>query len=90
MNKKDLCKCVAKEANVSISEATKILAAFGKTIVSSLVKGEGVSIIGFGQFNVKRRAARAGVNPRTGEKIQIKASNAVSFKASKVLKAKCN
>ena len=82
MNKKDLSKCIAKEANISAKLAGDVINIVTDCIGGSLKKGDNVSLIGFGNFLVKRRAARTGVNPRTGEKIQIK--------ASKVLKAKCN
>lgn len=57
------------------------------TIMQELAKGEEVSVAGFGAFIVKKRAARMGVNPRTGEKIQIGATVTPKFRAGKVLKA---
>jgi len=56
------------------------------TIVKTLSKGEEVGITGFGTFRIAKRAARMGVNPKTGEKIQIKASTKPKFRAGKVLK----
>ena len=57
------------------------------TIMTTLSKGDEVSVSGFGSFIVKRRAARMGVNPRTGEKIQIAATVTPKFRAGKALKA---
>jgi DNA-binding protein HU-beta len=60
------------------------------SITSALKRGEQVSVVGFGTFSVKHRAARAGRNPRTGETIQIAASNVPGFKAGKGLKDAVN
>ena len=60
------------------------------SIASSLSNGEQVAVVGFGTFSVKHRAARAGRNPRTGEAIQIQASNVPGFKAGKALKDAVN
>ena len=69
----------------------KWLSSFAKDIITSaLSKQETVSLVGFGTFAVKHRAAREGRNPRTGDTIQIAASNAPSFKAGKALKDACN
>lgn len=67
-------------------QAQEIVDAFFDTIVKTLAKGEEVNITGFGAFRVVKRAARMGVNPKTGEKIQIAASTKPKFRAGKVLK----
>ncbi len=67
-------------------QSLQIVDAFFDTIVKTLAKGEDVAITGFGVFRVVKRAARMGVNPKTGEKIQIAASIKPKFRAGKVLK----
>ena len=67
-------------------QATEVVEAVFDTIVKTLSKGEEVAIAGFGTFKVVKRAARMGINPRTGEKIQIAASTKPKFRAGKVLK----
>ena len=90
MNKKELVQTIAKEADVTIDNAEKCLDALTKTITHSLAKNDNVTLIGFGTFQVKDRAAREGRNPKTGETIQIKASKVTSFKAGKSLKDAVN
>jgi DNA-binding protein HU-beta len=60
------------------------------SIITALAKGDQVSLIGFGTFSVRERAARTGRNPQTGQSIQIKASKTPSFKAGKALKDAVN
>ena len=86
MNKKELVQTIAKEADVTIDNADKCLDALTKAITQSLAKNDNVTLVGFGTFQVKDRAAREGRNPKTGETIQIKASKVPSFKAGKTLK----
>ena len=90
MNKNDLIDAIAAEADLSKASAGRALDAALGAIASALSKQETVSLVGFGTFQVKHRAAREGRNPRTGETIQISASNAPSFKAGKALKDACN
>ncbi len=90
MNKGELIDAVAASADLSKSDATDAVDAVLKNITRSLKRGDQVSLVGFGTFAVKRRAARMGRNPRTGESIQIKASNVPSFKAGKGLKDAVN
>jgi DNA-binding protein HU-beta len=90
MNKAELVDSVASAANLSKADAGRAVDAVLGSITSSLQGGQQVSIVGFGTFNVKHRAARAGRNPRTGETIQIKASNVPGFKAGKALKEAVN
>ena len=87
MNKVALTEIVMKTAGIEVKkQATEIVEAVFDTITKTLAKGEEVAIAGFGTFRVAKRAARMGVNPRTGEKIQIAASIKPKFRAGKVLK----
>lgn len=87
MNKVGLTESVMKAAEIEVKkQATAAVEAVFDTIVKTLSKGEEVAIAGFGTFKVSKRAARMGVNPRTGEKIQIAASVKPKFRAGKVLK----
>jgi len=90
MNKAELIDAVAHAADISKSDASKAVEAVTQTIADTLAKGDQVAVVGFGTFAVKHRAARAGRNPKTGETIQIKASNVPSFKAGKALKDAVN
>ncbi len=90
MNKGELIDSVATRAGLSRADATKAVDAFVDSITATLAAGGQVSLVGFGTFRVKARAARAGRNPRTGETIQIKASNVPGFKAGKGLKDAVN
>lgn len=90
MNKAELIESVASSANLSKADATRAVDAVIDNIASSLKKGQQVSIVGFGTFSVKHRAARSGRNPRTGESINIAASNVPGFKAGKALKDAVN
>ena len=90
MNKAELVEAVAAAANLSKADAGRAVDAVVSGIASSLQGGEQVSIVGFGTFSVKRRAARSGRNPRTGETIEIQASNVPAFKAGKALRDAVN
>ena len=90
MNKGELIDSVASAAGLSRADATKAVDAVLDSITGTLSNGGSVSLVGFGTFSVKARAARAGRNPRTGEPIQIKASNVPGFKAGKGLKDAVN
>ncbi len=90
MNKGELIEAVAGAAGLSRADATKAVDAVLDSVTSTLRDGGGVSLVGFGTFSVKARAARMGRNPRTGEPIQIKASNVPGFKAGKALKEAVN
>ena len=89
-NKSELVAAVAKEAGLSTADAEKAVKATFGAIEASLVKGDKVQLIGFGTFEVRERAARAGRNPLTGEEIEIKAAKAPAFKAGKALKDAVN
>ncbi len=90
MNKSDLVDSIANNASLSKADAGRALDAFIDTVTSELQGGNSLSLVGFGTFSVKARAARMGRNPRTGEAIHIRASNVPSFKASKGLKDAVN
>jgi DNA-binding protein HU-beta len=90
MNKAELVDAVATAANLSKADAGRAVDAVVNSITSALKKGQQVSVVGFGTFGVKHRAARAGRNPRTGETIKINASNVPGFKAGKALKDAVN
>ena len=89
MNKADLVGEVQKSlgADTSKAAAERALEAVLEGIKKGVKKDKAVQIIGFGTFSVAKRAARQGVNPQTGEKIQIKASKPVKFKAGAGSKA---
>lgn len=86
MNKSELIDAMAEKAELSKADAGRALEAFTESISKALKKGDTVSLIGFGTFSVKKRAARTGRNPATGETIKIKASKTPSFKAGKAFK----
>ena len=90
MKLNELVKYIAENANVTQIEAKATLEAMLKGITESLSKNDNVTLVGFGTFQVKNRAAREGRNPKTGETIQIKASKVPSFKAGKAFKDAVN
>ena len=90
MNKTDLINAVADASGLSKSDAGSAVEAVMDSITGALKAGDSVALIGFGTFSVKSRSARVGRNPRTGEAIQIKASNIPAFKAGKALKDAVN
>ena len=90
MNKNGLAQQVASQGGVDSGDAKKAVEAVFEVISNELQSGNEVSIAGFGKFSVSDRAARQGVNPATGEKIQIAASKAAKFSAASGLKTKLN
>lgn len=86
MNKTELIEAMADAADISKAAAGRALDAMVETITDELKKGEQVTLIGFGTFSVRERAARTGRNPQTGDTMQIAASKAPAFKAGKSLK----
>ena len=90
MNKTDLIDNVADEAEVSKAEAGRAVDAVLNAVTKALKKGDTVTLVGFGTFQVRKRAARTGRNPRTGDTIKIKASKNPAFKAGKALKDAVN
>jgi len=90
MNKSDLVDAIADSSGLSKADAGRALDATVDTITSALKAGQSVSLVGFGTFAVRDRAARTGRNPRTGDTIQIAASKNPAFKAGKALKDAVN
>lgn len=86
MNKSELIAEIVESAGISKAEAGRALDGLTDAIAVALKKGDSVSLIGFGTFSVKERAARTGRNPQTGATIEIAASKTPSFKAGKALK----
>lgn len=86
MNRAELVDLISEKAELTKAAATRALDVLLEGMTSSLQNGDPVVIVNFGTFTVKQRAAREGRNPSTGEKIKIKASKVVSFKAGKALK----
>ena len=90
MNKSDLIDAIAANSGLSKADAGRALDGLTTAVTKALKKGDSVSLVGFGTFSVKKRGARTGRNPRTGETIKIKASKNPSFKAGKALKDAVN
>ena len=86
MNKSDLITQVAETCNLTKKDASQAVDAVFDAITESLKSGEKVQLIGFGNFEVRERAARKGRNPQTGEEIDIAASKVPAFKPGKALK----
>ena len=86
MNKAELIATVAEVAGLSKKDSEKAVNATFDAITAALEAGEKVSLVGFGAFVVKERAARMGRNPRTKEEVEIPASRVPQFKAGKALK----
>ena len=86
MNKTELIAAVAEKCGITKKDAERVVNATIETIEANLIKGEKVSLSGFGIFEAKTRGARVGRNPRTKETIQIPATRLPAFKASKALK----
>ena len=90
MNKAEMIDAVAEATDLSRADAEKATNAVLDNIIGALSKGDQVTLIGFGTFSVRDRAARSGRNPQTGETIQIKASKSPGFKAGKAFKDAVN
>ena len=86
MNKTELVAAMAKETQLAKKDVEAVLKSFIDVVSEELKKGEKVQLVGFGTFEVSKRAAREGRNPQTGETMQISASKALKFKAGKALK----
>ena len=86
MNKADLIEAIASSADLSKAAASRAVDSMTKAVTKALKKGDTVTLVGFGTFTVRKRAARKGRNPQTGEVIKIKATKAPGFKAGKALK----
>ena len=90
MNKAELINSVAASADVSKKEAEAVVSATFDAITAALKDGDKVQLVGFGSFEVKKRAARVGRNPRTGETIKIPARQVAKFKPGKALQDSVN
>ena len=90
MNKNDLIAAVAASAGLSKTDATQAVEGVFNSISGTLSGGGEVRLVGFGTFSVSHRKAATGRNPRTGERIQIAATNVPKFKSGKALKAAVN
>ena len=86
MNKSELVDRIAEAADISKAAAGKALDGFCNSVTDTLKKGDTVTLVGFGTFEVRARKAREGRNPKTGETIKIAASNQPAFKPGKALK----
>jgi DNA-binding protein HU-beta len=90
MNKTELVKAIAAQADISIASATKALDALTGVVGDTLANNEDVALVGFGTFKAKRRDERQGRNPKTGAALTIPAKNVVQFKPGKSLNEKIN
>jgi DNA-binding protein HU-beta len=90
MNKAELIDAVSAQTGLQKTDAARAVDAVFEAITGALKAGDSVSVVGFGTFVVKSRAARSGRNPRTGETIEIAASKVPGFKAGKALKDAVN
>ncbi len=88
MNKSELVEVVADKTEMTKAAAGGAVEALLETIAESVARGEAVTLIGFGTFEARKRAARAGKNPRTGETLKIAATTVPAFKAGKAFKDK--
>nr|WP_299379796.1 HU family DNA-binding protein [uncultured Halomonas sp.] len=86
MRKPELAAAIAERADLSKDKASQVLNVILDEITGTVAQGQDVSLIGFGSFVVRERAARTGKNPQTGAALQIPASKTVAFKAGKSLK----
>ncbi|WP_434986885.1 HU family DNA-binding protein [Vreelandella zhaodongensis] len=90
MNKTELVERIAVSADISKTNAARILDAFTETVAATMANGDKLSLIGFGTFETRQRNARIGRNPQTGKEINIPAANVPVFKAGKALKDAVN
>ena len=90
MNKEELVQEIAKKAKVTQKEAAEVLNGLVETVQKTVAKGEKVTLVGFGTFESRKRAARTGRNPQTGAEIKIAAKTVPVFSAGKKFKATVN
>jgi len=86
MNKEELVKEIAKKAKVSQKDAAEVLGATLETIEKTVAKGKKITLVGFGTFEARKRAARTGRNPQTGAEIKIPSKTVPAFSAGKKFK----
>jgi len=90
MNRKELIDALAAKTDSTKVDAERSVAALIDIISGTLKKGDSLTLVGFGTFEVRKRAARTGRNPKTGEELKIKAAKVPAFKAGATLKATVN
>lgn len=90
MNRKELIDALADKTGSSKADADRNIGALIEIISATLKKGDSVALVGFGTFEVRKRAARTGRNPQTGAELKIKAAKVPAFKAGATLKAAVN
>ncbi|MEI7841482.1 MAG: HU family DNA-binding protein [Gallionellaceae bacterium] len=90
MNRKELIEALAKKTDSTKADADRNIAGLLEIITGVLKKGDKLALVGFGTFEVRKRAARTGRNPKTGAELKIKASKQPAFKAGATLKAVVN
>lgn len=86
MTKAELVTAIAEKSGLTKKDSEKALAAFIDTVTDTLAKGDSIQLVGFGTFEVRERAERTGINPRTKEQIKIEATKVPAFKAGRALK----
>jgi len=86
MRKPELAAAIADKTDLNREKASEVINAFTDQVSAAAARGEDITLIGFGTFNIRKREARTGRNPQTGASIQIPASQTVGFKAGKGLK----
>ena len=90
MKKVEIISAIAEHAEMTKTDAAKALEAFVAVVTQALKEDDNVTIVGFGTYEVRKRKARTGRNPKTGEPLKIKASKVPAFKAGKALKDAVN
>ena len=90
MNKEELVQEITKKAKVTQKDATEVLNSLVATVQKTVAKGEKVTLVGFGTFESRKRAARTGRNPQTGKEIKIAAKTVPAFSAGKKFKEMVN
>lgn len=88
MRKPELAAAIADQTGLTRDKASEVITAFTDQVSAAAARGEDITLIGFGTFNIRSREARDGRNPQTGASIRIPASKTVGFKAGKGLKDK--
>ena len=90
MNRSELVTQIAEKSGLTKKDSEKALGAFIESVIKALAKKGKVQLVGFGTFEVRKRKARTGRDPRTGKPIKIAASNAPAFKSGKAFKDAVN
>ena len=91
MNKTQLIESIANKTNdISKKDIESVIKGFTESVIEAMEQGDSLSLIGFGTFSVRERAARVGRNPKTGEELQISASKSIGFKQGKDAKERLN